>query len=377
MKSKVILVTSIVLISIVVNLATQFFVWPRLSTIPFFARYQLEGRDEKTIIINKTEKITVKEEFSLTKPAEKIMPAITRVYFIPKKKVTDGAIKLNIQSSTGVILSGDGVIATTFPEFNLEDKVIKVFLADDREFTAEVKNEDIFNGLLILKIKADNLPVAPFGESNNLHNGEKLILSGQSVSDNRPIFALRTIQEHTKDFNKKGLEFLYSDENSEVFILDNVVDQQFVGGPAVDFNGTVVGLISSVKNINGEISFIIPFENVKKSIDNAFNERSQQGNIFGVYYLNINNKLKKINKLSVDQGALVYSSSGKNGLAVVTKSIGRGVGLRINDIITHINGIEINNENTLSEILAIQNLDEEIKINIIRNEKELELKTKK
>lgn len=374
MKNKVILIMSIILISGTVSLVTQFFIWPRLSTIPFLAKYQLNKKGEKTIVINKTEKITVKEEFSLTKPAEKIMPAITRVYFMPKKKAVAGtAVRLNIQSSTGVILSGDGVVVTILPEFDLKNKTIKILLADNREFNAEIKNEDIFNGLLILKIEADNLPVAPFGESNNLHNGEKLILSGQSISDNKPIFALRTIQEHSKDFNKRGLKFLFSDENSEVFILDNVVNQQFIGAPAIDFNGTVVGLISSVKNINGEISFVIPFENIKESIDNAFNKRNYQGNIFGVYYLNINKNLKVSNNLSVNQGALIYSPSGKTGLAIMAKSIGRKAGLKIDDIITHINEIEINNENILSEVLAMQNLDEEIKIKIIRNDEKMEL----
>ena len=373
MKKRVVLVISILLISVAVNLAMQFFVWPRLSSSPFFAKYQLEGNKEKTIIINKTEKITVKEEFSLTKSAEKIIPAITRVYFIPEKMTSGGAIRVNVESHAGVILSGDGVVATTLPAFSLKNRIIKVFLADNREYVAEIKNKDVFNGLLILKIKADNLPVAPFGESNNLHNGEKLILSGQAISNNRPIFALRTIQEHSKDFNKKGLEFLFSDENSEVFILDNAINYQFVGGPAIDFNGTVVGLVSTVKNIKGEVPFVIPFENVKKSIDSAFSNKKSQDNIFGVYYININNELKVLNDLPIDHGAMIYSPSGRNGLAVVANSLGREAGLKIGDIITHINGIKIDDENTLSEVLATQNLDEEIKIKVVRSKKEIEL----
>lgn len=367
---------NILLISMAVSLAMQFFVWPRLSASPFFAKYQLEGNKEKTIIINKTEKITVKEEFSLTKSAEKIIPAITRVYFMPEKMTSGGIVRVNVESHAGIILSGDGVVATTLPAFSLKNRIIKVFLADNREFVAEIKNKDVFNGLLILKIKADNLPVAPFGESNNLHNGEKLILAGQSIANNKPIFALRAIQEKNKDFNKKGLEFLFSDENNNVFILDNVINQQFVGGPAIDFNGTVVGLVNSIKNINGEVSFVIPFENVKRSISDAFSEKKQQNNIFGVYYLNINKKLKALNKLSVNQGALVYSPSGKSGLAVVANSVGRVAGLRVNDIITHINEIKIDDENTLSEVLITQNLDKEVKIKIIRNETEMELISK-
>jgi len=374
MKNKSILLIGVLSVSVVISFAMQFFVWPRLSSVPFFAKYQLKEENEKTIVINKTEKITVKENFSLAKTAEKVRPAIVRVYFLSKDNIVGKKIELNIKTSTGVILSGDGVIVTVLPEFSLKNKIIKVFLADGREFSAEIKSKDTFNSLLILKIDADNLPVAPFGESDGLDNGEKLILIGQSVFDNKPIFALRTIQECSKNFSKKGTEFLFSDENSRVFILDNIVNEQFIGGAAVDFNGTIIGLVNDVKNIDGNNSFIIPFENVKRSMEDAFVDSMKENVVFGVYYLNINEKLKIANKLSTDQGALIYSPSGKNGLAVLSGSVGKNVGLRIYDIITDINGIKVNSENILSEVLRAQNLNEKMEIDIVRNGKKMKLK---
>ena len=373
MKSKIILIASILILSMAVSFVMQFFVWPRLSVTPFFAKYELGKNNKKTIVINKTEKITVKEDFSLANSAEKIIPAVAKIYFLPEVSIAGKKIELNTESATGVVLAGDGVIVTVLPEFSLSNRVIKVFLADGQEFVAKIKNKDTFNGLLILKIEADNLPVVPFGESDNLNNGEKLILVGQAMFDNKPIFALRAIQEYSNNFSKKGTKFLFSDENSEVFILDNVVSEQFVGGAAVDFNGTIIGLINNVRNIDGENSVIIPFENVKKSVENAFNQTNKEDNIFGAYYLNINEKLSISNELSVDQGALIYSPSGKNGLAVLTKSIGQEAGLKIYDIITNVNEIKIDDDNTLSDVLRTQDLNGEIRIKIIRNGKSLEL----
>lgn len=373
MKSKIILIILILILSIAISFVMQFFVWPRLITMPFFAKYELEKDNKKTIVINKTERITVKEDFSLAKSAEKVIPAVAKVYFLQEEPSVGKKIELNTQSSTGVILSGDGVIVTVLPKFNLKNKIIKVFLASGQEFIAEIKNVDTFNGLLVLKVDADNLPVAPFGASDNLDNGEKLILVGQAMFENKPIFALRAIQEYSNNFSKKGTEFLFSDENSEVFILDNGVSGQFIGGAAVDFNGTIIGLINNVENIDGESSFIIPFENVKKSVENAFSKIDKEENLFGVYYLNINEKLIISNKLSVNQGALVYSSSGKNGLAVLAKSVGQELGLRIYDIVTHINEVRIDNENTLSKVLKAQDLNKELRVKIIRKGKKIEL----
>lgn len=379
MKNKIIIILGVLSLSVITSFIMQFFVWPRFSTSPFFVKYQLlKEENGKTIIINKTEKITVKENFSLTKAAEKVTPAIVRIYFVPKDNIVSKKIELNVPTSTGVILAGDGVIATVLPEFNLENKKIKVFLADSREFTAVVKHKDTFSDLLILKIEADNLPVAPFGEDDNLNNGEKLVLIGQTVFDDKPIFALRTIQERNKNFNRKGAKFLFSDKSSDVFALDNKLDEQFIGGAAVDFNGTIVGLINNVKNINGENSFVIPFEDVKISVEDAFAKNINKSYVFGVYYLNINKTLKILNNLAIDQGALVYNPSEKNGLAVLANSVGKELGLKIYDIITHFNGIKIDNENTLSKIIRTQNLNDEIKIKIIRDNEEMELiKTKK
>ncbi len=377
MKRKIFLILIILLLSIIVSVVMQFFVWSRISVLPFFAKYHLDKNNEKTIIINKTEKITVKENFSLEKPAEKVLPATVEIYFLPKNNLKQEGITVAAESSSGVILSGDGVVVTVLPEFEIRDKIIKVLLADGTEYEAAVKREDNFSGLLVLKIEADNLPVAPFGNANNLHNGEKVIVTGKTMSDNKPIFALRTIQENSWSFSKKGLGFLFSDENSHVFILDNLVDKQFVGGPVVDFNGTVVGLVGMIDNIKGKTAFVIPFENVKDAMEYAFSEKNKDNEKFGVYYLNINKKLKMLNNLMVDRGALVYSPSAKNGLAVLAGSIGQKIGLRVGDIIIYINNVEIGNTENLSELLRTQNLNKDLVVRVIRNNKEFELKMNK
>ncbi len=379
MKKKIIFIINILLISTVVALITQIFIWPHISNSSLLAKYQLNNRDKKTIVINKTEKITVKENFSLSKVAEKVSPAITKIYFLDKNKKGGQKIKMHSDNSTGVVLSSDGIIVTVLPDFSLTNKIIKVFLSDGREFIASIKNKDTFNGILILKIEADNLPVAPFGESSKLENGEKLILASKSIANDNIIFSLENIKEYTHSFTKKNIDFLFSDDNTEALVLDSVVDREFIGSPAIDFKGTLVGLTSIAKKGNRDVAFVIPLDNIKKSIrDISSNDKIKRDEkrFFGVYYLNIDKNLNILNNLDSDEGALVYSPSGKTGLAVLANSVGKKIGLKIYDIITQINGTKIDNENTLSKVVHNQDLKKDIKIKIIRKGKELELSTK-
>ena len=375
MKKYILWFVIILVINLILGGIMYFFLFPKLSTSHFFVKYQLGHNDEKTIIINKTEKITVKEDFSLAKITEKVTPAITRIYFIPKIKSKIDKLKIDIYSSTGVILSSDGILVTILPEASLVDKDIKVFLADGRSFVAEIEKEDEFNEILFLKISADNLPVAPFGESDKLQNGEKVVLSGRAISTEDTIFSLKTIQEHKNTFNKNGTELLFSDKNSEVFIIDGPIDSQFLGGPAIDFNGTIIGLINYTKNISEQTSFIIPFENIKRVLNHISSDDVSDHTKLGIYYLNIDKKLNLLNDLPTEKGALVYSSSGKNGLAILANSLGKKAGIKIGDIITHINGIEINSDNSLSKILSESESKEDMVLKILREGKELEIGT--
>jgi serine protease Do len=375
MKKKVITFFIFLMGIIIVVVPLHFFVFPKLAMQPFFVRYKLDEDDKKTVIINKTEQITVKENFSLEKSAERVLPAVVRIYFTEKRLGTEKKIRTEAYSQAGVIISGDGIIVTILPEINFKNKELRIFLADGRDFMAEIKKEDEFNGLLILKIETDNLPVAPFGESNELYNGEKLILSSKSAENQEDIFSLRIIQEHQNNFNVKNLPFQFSDENTEVFILDNVADRQFVGGPVIDFKGNIVGLLNNHKTIIGEESFVVPFENVKKSIANISNNNVIKEELkFGVYYLSVNKKIALLNNLPIFEGALVYSPSGKNGLAVLSGGTGEKIGLKINDIIVSVNGNKITSENTLSKIISNLKKVDFLEVEIVRGKEKLILK---
>ena len=74
--------------------------------------------------------------------------------------------------------------------------------------------------------------------------------------------------------------------------------------------------------------------------------------------------------LSRDHGALIYSPSGRTGLALIAGSPAMRAGLQVGDIIIAINGSEITLDTPLPKILTRFNRGDTIEMLIVRNEAE-------
>jgi serine protease Do len=369
---KKILLFSIGLLFIVLLIVLiQIFIVPRLLQTAFLQKYHFLKEDsEKTIVINKTEKVTVKEDFSLAKTGERVASGVVKIMLVPEKKNTK--INLNSTIQTGVVLSGDGIVVTVLSDDlkKATEKNLRVLLNDERIFKVEKVFKDDFNELLFLKIKADNLVSVPFGNSRELENGEKIILIGSVGGVKKPIYGLNIIRNYTLNFNKEGRQFLFSDKNSSVFILNGAIGKEFIGAPAVDFNGTIVGLANVVQNVSGRYDFFIPIVNIEKSLRKLIENDEISYPKLGTYYFNLTEELSLLNNISEKEGAFVYTPSGRVTLA---QSAGRIAGLKYGDIILAVNEEKIGKGNNLAEILSDYRVGDKITLRIVRQGKEMSL----
>lgn len=364
----------ILFISLVLALAL--FVAPKISTMPWFAKYDLLGlNDKKTVIVNKTEKITVQENFSLKKVAENTLPSMVKIIFEPIKQKKNQIILPVSQS--GIILSSDGVVVTSFN--NHDNRFIgskyktEVFLNNGEIAEAKVMAIDNFNNLVFLKIDKDNLPVAPFGETDTMENGEKTIIVGYSQETNEQILTSNLIEEYQKNFNINGAKFIFSDENSSVLKLGIPLSEEFIGGAIIDFRGSLVGIINQRSDHSGRKHFFVtPIENIQNSFQQLIQNKKISYPKLGIYYLNITPALTQINNLSSENGALVYTPSGQ--LVTIKGSRGRQAGLRFGDIILKVNNEEITTDNTLSMILSKYRAEDKLELEVKRQDKIIQVK---
>jgi len=91
----------------------------------------------------------------------------------------------------------------------------------------------------------------------------------------------------------------------------------------------------------------------------------------GVYYVSLSRESAFARENKFDRGALVYSPSLQQGLAVISGSAGEKAGLKILDVILSVNGEEINPSQNLAYLISKYKPGDKIELRVIRDSKEM------
>lgn len=79
---------------------------------------------------------------------------------------------------SGVIMSADGYIVTNAHVVNAAESGIKVVLSDNSEYEAKVVGQDPATDIAVIKIQAQGLQAAEFGDSTQVNAGEEVVAIG-------------------------------------------------------------------------------------------------------------------------------------------------------------------------------------------------------
>lgn len=353
----------------------QYNILPKISTAPWFSKYGfLKNFSENVTIVNKTEEIVIKEENSINKIASQASAAVVNIISISEKNKSLQNPMGGIKNGTGIIVASDGLIATYRNAINEADSRYEVLFLNGSSHEAKLIGIDEFSNLAFLKIETSNLSVISFSNSNDFYPGKRVIAIGNSFEDYQNRYSTGILSNVNKTFNIAGKTLSSSEKLEGVFETDIYSEKDYLGGPIIDYNGELVGIIGSVVVDNQEIFFQIPSNLVKSSMDLAIRNELEKRPYLGIYYLPITKAYASANHLNYDKGALVYSPSGKQGLAIISGSPAEKAGIKINDLITQINGKEINLENSFSNQLSQFKKGDTIELTVLRDEQEIKIK---
>ncbi len=334
---------------------------PKIAAHSLLSRFDFfENVNENTVIINKTEQIIVKEDDSVDATALKASPSVVNILSVKRTgSVIEKVGKLPMDQSgilqgSGVLVTNDGLIAT-FRGALLEDASYTVFLYNGMSYPASLSAIDSLTGLAYLKIEASNLPSISFISPADIRAGKKLILIANTSEEYRNRYSTALLGNTDKSFNIAGGPVASSERWEGVLMVDAANMNPYLGGPAIDYRGDLVGIVGNVLVDGNWEFFLLPAGAVRDSIERAV--RGTLGNrpTLGISYLSITKAYAIANGIDRDRGALVYSPSGKQGLAVLSGSPADKAGIRVGDIVIAVDGKEINLDNPLS--VAIGNRD--------------------
>lgn len=354
------------------------FVLPELSSVKILQKYSLfKKAGERTTIINKTEQVVIREDDSveriISQPATAVVNIVTAFdeHVTPQKKASVVGGR-QVETRTGVLLTNDGLMVTYANEEPKKEGVrYSVLLFDGKNYNVKLVGYDTLTNLAYFHTEDTiTVPAIAFANSDDARTGKRLIAIGNSFAEYQNRIALGALQNKNRTLNL-GAQAVSSSEKWEgVFEMDISQVKEFVGGPAIGYNGEMVGLVGSYVYNNETVGFIIPANAVKSSYERVIAGTLEKRAALGVYYLPLTKAFALGQGMSRDRGALVFSPSGETGLAVLANSVAAKAGIQAGDIIIAVDKQEVNLDNPLPLLLSKYSAGDTVEILIVRNGEE-------
>ena len=331
----------------------------------YTAEKQLSTINEQTVE-------SVEEESK--KVADMLEETTEKVVGISKLKNTGSSIFSSSEESdlglgTGFIVTADGYIVSNSHVTGEKYSKCYVTLENGTNYEGTVAWSDVDLDLSIVKINAKNLPYISLGDSSSIRVGENVYAIGNPIG----FEFRRTVTSGI--ISAKNRTIKIEEENKTSYMTDLIQTDATInpgnsGGPLIYPNGEVIG-INTVKISTAEgIGFAIPINIIKPIIESFKETGTFEEASIGIYaydkevipYLN-----SSYNTINFDTGIYVAQIT-NNGPASNTD-------LKEADIITSIDGKELNTMNDLREYIYTKKPNDEVTLKITRGKltKEIEL----
>jgi serine protease Do len=318
---------------------------PALANIPGLSGLRRLTTDSP-IVINRREQVQIDQGVNLNELAKQAGSFTVSIY-----TGKDAALKL---AGSGIVLTSDGVIMTSKNILG-EAKDATVVLNDGHAYPALVRALDRKSPVAVLTIIANNLNVAQFEDAKNLAMGERIFALGKTAAEFTREFTTGSV---TKTMAQgASLDQAHSTELlGETFGSSVNFGADFVGGPIINVQGRVVGIVADAaggvigsEGLNQDLSVYLATGKITKPYA-------------GVTYLNFSKTLAQLKG---------YTAPGALVTALADDSPAKKAGLKTGDYVVSVDGSAI--ENTSFERLINRHAPGNVKLSAVRDQVPVEI----
>ena len=259
-------------------------------------------------------------------------------------------------AGSGFIFDREGHIVTNNHVVADTDQVL-VRMVDGREYNAKVVGTDEMSDLAVLQIQPKNgeqLPIAEFGNSDNLQVGDWVLALGS------PLELQFTVTAGI--VSAKGRQLTGNPSNLEAFIqTDAAINPGNSGGPLVDLDGRVIGVNSAIYGSDRFVGygFAIPVNIVRKTVADILQYGHVRRPQLGVQIQSVSEADAEVYKLPAIAGAEV--------VIVQKDSPAEKAGMKLGDVVVAVDGEPIKDGTDLTTTLARHQPGERVDLTIYRN----------
>ena len=270
--------------------------------------------------------------------------------------VTQGA-------GSGVIITSDGYIVTNNHVIEGASK-ITVTTSDQQEYDAELVGTDPITDIAVLKIKAEGLTPATYGNSDQLAVGDMAVAIGNPLGELGGTVTAGIISALDRELAIDG-------KTMTLLQTDSSINPGNSGGGLFNGDGQLIGIVvakSSGSDVEG-LGFAIP---INKAADVA-QQILENGYVSGqpstgMSYTESSGQSSTMDRLFNNGQSTTYVY-----IASVDGTNAQKAGFQKGDMVYAVDGTEITSFNTLSSIVTSHSVGDKLKFTIVRNGQKMDL----
>ncbi|HYP21299.1 MAG TPA: trypsin-like peptidase domain-containing protein [Chloroflexia bacterium] len=272
-------------------------------------------------------------------------------------------------SGSGVIVDARGYIVTN-NHVVANQRSLEVVFSDGKKATATLVGTDPFSDLAVLKVDAARPAVASWGDSDKLEPGQPVVAIGSALGDYQNSVTAGVVSQVHRDIKDADSTAL-----RDLIQTDAAINHGNSGGPLLDIEGNVIGInVAVVRNTGvGDVAeglgFAIPSNTARAVVDQIINNGVVSRPYIGITYQMINERLAGAENLARDHGILVSEVS--------PGTPADKAGITPGSIITKFEGVELNEDNTLMELLMERKVGDTVTLTVLEpgatDEKDLQI----
>jgi len=267
---------------------------------------------------------------------EKSAPAVVNIYSVSlgnPNRFRSSRVTGRTSLGSGVIMRDDGYVLTCYHVIRNADSIYVAF-QDTLVVAAQLVGFDEVTDLAVLKVQANDLPVIPQMPEPDLRVGDAVMAIGNPLDLGLTItsgIVSRTGYSSLNNF----FDFIQTDA---------VLNPGNSGGALVDSNGYLVGITNAnFKTINNQnqqvqdvlgVNFAVPYPLAKRVMDKIIENGTVRRARLGFR-----------GESFISEKGIVVKWVDANGPADLA-------GLRVNDVLLSIDGVEIDNAENVRDLIA-------------------------
>jgi len=279
-----------------------------------------------------------------------------------------------VYSGSGVIFDDRGYIATNGHVIQ-NAEMIEVVFHDGRRAPAELVRGDLGYEVAVLHVSSELPGVAPLGDSSRLEPGMRVLAIGSPLGTEYQntvttgIVAGLGRRVKTPRFDWSTLQYREMDVIGVPLIqTDAAINSGNSGGPLINLAGEVIGLNTLIIRQNRRttvegLGFAVP-SNVVRALADEWIDGVRRP-VLGLEFETLDPVLARENGLPHSTGAIITQVS--------RGSAAEKAGLRVGDRITAIDGVELNLDHALADLLWRYRAGDTVQLVVDRDDEVLQM----